>query len=71
MDGPRYENILNWSKDDEAFVADVSEWPGCMPDVSTYGQALAAAEQAIADWIETARTTDRPIPEPRGRLLFA
>jgi predicted RNase H-like HicB family nuclease len=67
----RYEIILYWSNDDHAFIAEVPELPGCAADGATYQEALAAVEEVIQQWIETARELGRPIPEPRGRLLFA
>jgi predicted RNase H-like HicB family nuclease len=67
----RYEIILYWSKEDEAFVAEVPELPGCAADGATYQEAVANAEVVIQQWIETARELGRPVPEPRGRLLFA
>jgi predicted RNase H-like HicB family nuclease len=68
---PRYEIILYWSEPDQAFIAEVPELAGCAADGPTYHEALAAVEVVIAEWIETARELGRPIPEPRGRLLFA
>jgi predicted RNase H-like HicB family nuclease len=62
---------LYWSQADEAYVAEVPELAGCAADGATYQEALAAAEIVIAEWIETARELGRPIPEPRGRLMFA
>ena len=67
----RYEIIIYWSKADDAFVAEVPELPGCAADGPTYQQALAAAEVVIGEWIETAKELGRPIPEPRGRLMYA
>ncbi len=67
----RYEIIIYWSKDDEAFIAEVPELPGCMADGATYQAALAQAEVVIQEWIETAVELGRPIPEPKGRLLYA
>jgi predicted RNase H-like HicB family nuclease len=67
----KYEIIIYWSKDDEAYIAEVPELPGCMADGSTYQEALANAEVVIDEWIETARGLGRTIPEPRGRLVFA
>jgi predicted RNase H-like HicB family nuclease len=67
----RYEIILYWSKEDEAFIAEVPELPGCAADGSTYQEALANAEVIIREWIETARELGRPVPEPRGRLMPA
>jgi predicted RNase H-like HicB family nuclease len=67
----KYEIILYWSDEDGAFIADVPELPGCAADGLTRQQALANAETVIQEWIETAQALGRPIPEPRGRLLFA
>ena len=67
----RYEIILYWSDEDQAYVAEVPELPGCAADGSTYLEALNNVETVVREWIETARDLDRPIPEPRGRLKFA
>ncbi len=71
MDNLRYEIILYWSKEDQAFIAEVPELPGCAADGATYLETVANAEVVIREWIETARELGRSIPEPRGRLLFA
>jgi predicted RNase H-like HicB family nuclease len=67
----RYEIILYWSDDDQAFIAEVPELPGCAADGSTRQEALENVEIVISEWIETARELGRPIPEPKGRLLYA
>jgi predicted RNase H-like HicB family nuclease len=67
----RYEVIIYWSKDDQAFIAEVPELPGCAADGATYQEALANVETVIQEWIETAKELGRPIPEPKGRLAFA
>jgi len=67
----KYEIILYWSDEDEAFVAEVPELPGCAADGATRQEALSNAEVVIAEWLETAREVGLPIPEPKGRLLFA
>ncbi|HEX8694057.1 MAG TPA: type II toxin-antitoxin system HicB family antitoxin [Longimicrobium sp.] len=67
----RYEIIIYWSDEDQAFIAEVPELPGCAADGATYAEAISNAEVVISEWIETARDLGRPIPEPRGRLLFA
>ncbi|MGH7577436.1 MAG: type II toxin-antitoxin system HicB family antitoxin, partial [Longimicrobiales bacterium] len=64
---PRYEIILFWSEDDEAFIAEVPELPGCAADGATYKEALENAEIVIREWIETALELGRSIPKPRGR----
>jgi predicted RNase H-like HicB family nuclease len=70
-DKVRYEIILYWSKEDEAFIAEVPELPGCAADGETYQEVLANAEVIIREWIETARELGRPVPEPRGKLMYA
>ena len=67
----KYEIILYWSQDDQAFIAEVPELPGCAADGATYQEALANAEVVIREWIETAQELGRPIPTPRGRLMYA
>jgi predicted RNase H-like HicB family nuclease len=67
----KYEIILDWSEEDQAFIAEAPELPGCAADGSTRQEALANAEAVITEWLETARDLGRAIPEPRGRLLFA
>lgn len=68
---PRYEIIIYWSEPDQAFLAEVPELAGCAADGPSYREALAAVEVVITEWIETAKELGRPIPVPRGRLLFA
>jgi predicted RNase H-like HicB family nuclease len=67
----KYEVIIYWSDEDDAFVAEVPELAGCMADGATYQEALANAEVIIQEWLETARELGRPIPEPTGRLIYA
>lgn len=67
----KYELIIFWSEEDDAFVAEVPELPGCMADGETYQKAVANAEQAIDLWIETAKELGRTIPDPKGRLRYA
>ena len=67
----KYEVIIYWSNEDQAFIAEVPELPGCAADVVTYQEALANVEVVIQEWIETAKELRRPIPKPKGRLVFA
>jgi predicted RNase H-like HicB family nuclease len=67
----RYEVIIYWSDEDNAFVAEVPELPACMADGATYADAVAAVQVVIREWIETAEELGRQVPEPRGRLVFA
>ena len=67
----KYEVIIYWSEADDAFIAEVPELPGCMADGASYQEAINNVEQIIQEWIDTAKELGRPIPEPKGRLLFA
>ena len=66
-----YEVILYWSREDQAFIAEVPELAGCAADGTTRQEALGNVEIIIPEWLETAREMGRSIPEPKGRLLFA
>jgi predicted RNase H-like HicB family nuclease len=67
----KYEVILYWSEEDQAVIAEVPELPGCVADGATYQEALTNVEVIIQEWLETARELGRPIPEPKGRLMYA
>lgn len=64
----KYEMIVYWSEDDASFIVEVPELPGCMADGATAVDALINAEQAINEWIETANSIGREIPQPKGRI---
>jgi predicted RNase H-like HicB family nuclease len=68
----KYEIILYWSKDDNTYIAEVPELPGCMAHGDTQESALKNINRAIELWIDTAKEYGDPIPEPKGRrLVFA
>ena len=67
----RYEIILYWSREDEAYIAEVPELPGCMADGSTMVEAVKNVERVVEEWLEIATELGRPIPEPKGRLRYA
>jgi predicted RNase H-like HicB family nuclease len=68
----KYEIILYWSEEDEAYIAEVPELPGCIADGNTYEEALKKAEVVIQEWIETAKELGREVPEPKkGKLMYA
>ena len=63
--------IIYWSREDQAYIAEVPELPGCAADGGTYAEAVANAELVIDEWISTATDLGRDIPQPKGRLMFA
>jgi len=70
-DDSKYEVIIFWSDEDASFIAEVPELPGCAADGASYSEALANIQVIIDEWIETAKELGRPIPEPKGRLMYA
>jgi predicted RNase H-like HicB family nuclease len=67
----KYEVIVYWSEEDETYIAEVPELPGCMADGTTYEEAIRNAQIIINEWIETARELNREIPKPKGKLAYA
>jgi predicted RNase H-like HicB family nuclease len=67
----KYEVIIYWSEENQAFIAEVSELPGCAADGENYQEALQNLEIIMQEWIETANVLGRPIPQPKGRSMFA
>ena len=68
----KYEVIIYWSKEDDAYVAEVPQLAGCAAHGESQEVALRNAQEAITLWIETAKEFSDPIPEPAGRrLVFA
>ncbi len=67
----KYEVIIYWSEEDDAFIAEIPELPGCMADGKTYQEAVSNAEIIMTEWIETAKEIGRSIPQAKGRLMYA
>ncbi len=67
----KYEIIIYWSEEDQSIIAEVPELLGCKADGQTYIEAVKNAENVIEEWIETAKSLNREIPKPKGRLLYA
>lgn len=65
----KYEVIIYWSDEDQAFIAEVPELPGCFAHGATQEAALANAKDAIRLWIDTANEFGDPVPQPRGRIM--
>jgi len=67
----KYEMIIYWSQEDQAFIVEVPELPGCLADGRTYQEAVANAEVIISEWIDTANEVGRDVPQPKGKLMYA
>ena len=66
----KYELIVYWSEDDDAYIVEVPELPGCLADGKTYKEAIQNVLVVIEEWIETAKELGRNIPAPKGRLIY-
>lgn len=67
----KYEILIYWSNADDFFIAEVPELSGCMADGESYSEALKNVQLVVDEWIETAKSLGRTIPEPKGKLMFA
>ena len=67
----KYEIIIYWSKENNCFLAEVPELAGCISDGKSYVEALENVQVVISEWIETALSLGRPVPEPKGKLMYA
>ena len=67
----KYEVIIYWSEEDKSFIAEVPELPGCAADGATKQAALKNVDVIVKEWIATAKSLGRAIPEPKGRLAYA
>jgi len=67
----KYEVIIYWSNEDNLFIAEVPELQGCMAEGKSYNEAIDNVQTIMAEWIDTAKSLGRTIPEPKGKLMFA
>ena len=66
----KYEIIIYWSDEDQVFIAELPELPGCMAHGESQESALKNAQEAIQLWIDTANEFGEPVPVPKGRRLM-
>lgn len=59
-----YEKVIYWSEEDQLFVAEVPDLPGCIAHGNTDTEALRHINDAIRLWLDTARKYGDPVPEP-------
>ena len=65
-----YEIIIYWSNEDQAFLAETPELPGCMAHGNSYEEALRNVRDAMTFWLDVAREQGESIPVPKGRRLM-
>ena len=66
----KYEVIIYWSDEDQVFIAELPELPGCMAHGESQESALKNAQEAIQLWVDTANEFGEPVPVPKGRRLM-
>ncbi|MGV3600941.1 MAG: type II toxin-antitoxin system HicB family antitoxin [Dyadobacter fermentans] len=66
-----HQLTMYWSEEEQSFIVEVPELPGCMADGATQSEALANAQQVIGEWIATAKELGREIPKAKGKLMHA
>jgi predicted RNase H-like HicB family nuclease len=66
----KFEIIIYWSDEDQAFIAEAPELPGCIAHGDSNEEALHNINEAIELWLETAKESGREIPHPKGRKLM-
>jgi predicted RNase H-like HicB family nuclease len=71
MNNIKYEIIIYWSEEDNSYIAEVPELPGCMADGNTYYGVIENIQVVMNEWIETAKSLGRKIPEPKCKLMYA
>lgn len=67
----KYEMLVYWSEEDGKFIAEVPELAGCLADGANYLEAVQNAQVVISEWIETAQSLGRDVPDPKGKLIYA
>ena len=67
----KYEIIIFWSKEDNCFIAEVPELPGCISHGNTEFEAINNINQAQKLWLDTAKEFGDFIPVPKGPLIYA
>ncbi len=67
----KYEIIIYWSEEDNSYIVEVPELPGCMADGKTYDEVMKNVQVVMTEWIETDTELGREIPQPKGKLMYA
>jgi len=62
-----YHINIFYSDEDAAYVADIPDLDACSALGQTAEQALNEVEKAKVLWLDAARSTGKPIPQPRYR----
>ena len=66
-----YHRVIS-GDENEGYLGEVAELPGCFTAGETAADALANLDEAIAAWVETALKSDVEVPEPaRGPISIS
>ncbi len=67
----RYKVNLFWSNEDNCYLAEMPELPGCIAHGETQEEALEQANVAAKAWLEVASQMERKIPKPIAEKKFS
>lgn len=62
-----YHINIFYSQEDQGWIADLPDLPGCSAFGETPEEALDQVLKAKEVWLETLNESGRPLPEPRYR----
>lgn len=65
-----HKTLIYWSDEDQAFLAEAPELPGCMAHGNSYEKALRNVQDAMAFWLDVARKQGEPMPVPKDRRFM-
>ena len=65
-----YEIIYYWRNEDQAFIAEVSELPGCTAQGYSRESTFRNVNDAMQFWFDQASALVRSVPEPKGECLM-
>ncbi|MBR1571333.1 MAG: type II toxin-antitoxin system HicB family antitoxin [Lachnospiraceae bacterium] len=63
----KYDVFITWSEEDNAYIASVPEFAGCIADGQTREEALQNIEIVAQEWMEAAEAHGRAIPKRHNR----
>lgn len=66
----KYAIVMYWSCEDDCYMTEVPELPGCMSDGKTPLEAISNIQTVIKEWIECAEERGETIPQPKGKLSY-
>jgi len=67
----KYKLEITWSREDDSFVVNIPELPGCMTHGETIEEALSMAQEVVSVYLESLKSRGLPIPKPLSEKEFS